>query len=446
MERIKNRIENILFDEVESEVERFIFEIKGNRILNKKTFMRTYSLFTIVLLCIVIIGVDAATFYWLQSITRPLVSATIEIGITILFWTFTIGLITAILILKIRMEMVPVTRRQSLVSSLYGLTVSSFIPKIIFVLIISILYFSNYIFSETKSLIIVPVLGLIAGFLPFFAIAYAVFKAVYRFKVERVTIEHKDLPEVFDGLKIVHLSDLHLGSFNYKYRVLERAITTINELDADLLFFTGDLVNNFAWELNGWDAVLKKISAKKGKYAVLGNHDYGDYKEWESPEEKLENFETIKNFYKHIDFKLLLNESIILSENDQSIAILGVENWGFPPFRQDGDIKQALKKVKTIPFKILLSHDPSHWEAEVKERTDIALTLSGHTHGMQAGINFMGKQWSPIKYKYKYWAGLYNVKNQYLYVTRGLGWLGFPGRLGMRPEITFIRLKKLQHE
>lgn len=404
--------------------------------------MRSYSLFAVFLLCLVIVGVDALTFYWLQSITQFIPSSAVKTGIYILFWIFTIGLVSAILILKIKMETIPVTRRQSLISSLYGLTISSFIPKILFVIIISVLYFSNHIFSETDSVIIVPAVGLIAGFLPFFVIVYAISKAVYKFKVYRATVPHKDLPEAFEGLKIIHISDLHLGSFGYRYGVLERAVKIINELDADLILFTGDIVNNFAWELNGWDSVLNKLSAKKGKYAILGNHDYGDYSTWDSPEDKSENFETIKVFFKDIDFKLLLNEGVELINNDQKIAILGVENWGLPPFRQDGDLEKALKDVKAIPFKVLLSHDPSHWDEEVIRNTDIALTLSGHTHGMQAGIRIMGKQWSPIKYKYKRWAGLYNLKNQYLYVTRGLGWLGFPGRLGMRPEITLITLKR----
>lgn len=404
--------------------------------------MRTYSLSAIFLLCLVIIGVDSLTFYWLQSITQLIDSSILRSVIQILFWTFTIGLVSAIFILKVKMETVPVTKRQSLISSLYGLTISSFIPKILFVIIISILYFSNYIFSETDSLIIVPAIGLAAGFLPFFVIVYAISKAVYKFKVYHVDVIHKNLPESFEDFKIVHISDLHLGSFGYRYRVLEKAVNMINDLNADLILFTGDLVNNFAWELNGWDEVLKQLSAKKGKYACLGNHDYGDYSKWDSEETKLENFEKIKNFYKIIDFKLLLNEGVVLSKNDQNIAILGVENWGEPPFRQDGDLINALNDVEDIPFKILLSHDPSHWDAEVVKYTDIALTLAGHTHGMQAGITILGKQWSPIKYKYQRWAGLYSLGNQHLYVTRGLGWLGFPGRLGMRPEITLIKLKK----
>lgn len=404
--------------------------------------MRSYSLFTIVLLCVAIVVVDVLTFYWLQSITHLIVSTNVKIAVFVLFWTFTIGLVTAILALKIRIETIPVTKRQTLISSLYGLTASSFIPKILFSIVVSILYFTNYVFSDTQSVIIVPVVGLIAGFLPFFVIVYAVFKAVYKFKTYHVTVQHKDLPASFDGLKIVHISDLHIGSFNYRYPIVERAVHIINDFDADLIFFTGDLVNNFAWELNGWEKVLEKMSSKVGKYAVLGNHDYGDYGHWETAEAKKENFETIKDFYNLIDFRLLLNEGVVLTKNNQDLAIVGVENWGLPPFRQDGDLEKALKDVKSIPFKILLSHDPSYWDEEVIPETDISLTLSGHTHGMQAGINLMGKQWSPIKYKYKRWAGLYRHEQQYLYVTRGLGWLGFPGRMGMRPEVTLITLKR----
>lgn len=403
--------------------------------------MRTYSFLAILLLCVTIIGMDLLTFLWLQSIIKWIPSAITKILINSLFWIFTIGLVSAILVLKTRMRKIPVTRRQKLISSLYGLTISSFIPKIIFVIIISILYFSNYIFSDTESIWIVPTVGLIAGFLPFLVIVYAVLKAVYKFKIERVTVSHKDLPKSFEGLKIVHISDLHLGSFNYRYPILARAVRIINSLDADVICFTGDLVNNFAWELNGWEKVLKKLSAKKAKYSILGNHDYGDYSEWESAKEKRQNFERIKSFYDSIGFNLLLNDSSVISKNDEKIAVVGVENWGLPPFRQDGDLKKAQKDVLEIPFKILLSHDPSHWDEEVIKQTNIALTLSGHTHGMQAGINFMGKQWSPIKYKYKHWAGLYHEKNQYLYVNKGLGWIGFPGRLGMRPEITLIKLK-----
>ena len=201
------------------------------------------------------------------------------------------------------------------------------------------------------------------------------------------------------------------------------------------------MVNNYAWELDGWEATFSRLTARIGKYAVLGNHDYGDYSTWDSSETKRENFESIKKFHRDSGFTLLMNDAEIIQYNNQNIAIIGVENWGTPPFKQYGDLQKSLALVEEIPFKILLSHDPTHWSEEVVGQTQIDITFSGHTHGMQAGIQFKSKKWSPIKYKYRHWAGLYQHGSQYLYVNRGLGWMGFPGRVGMRPEITLIELK-----
>ena len=403
--------------------------------------MRSYSFFTIVLLCLAILLVDVLAFYWLLSITQPIAHPYIKNGIYIAFWIFTIGLISSILILKSRLDDIDSRRKQLLVSSLFGLTISSFIPKILFVIVISLLYIMNYVFSEKTSLIILPIFGLFSGFLPFFVILYAIFRSLYRFKVHHINIKIKDLPDNLADLRIVQISDLHLGSFNFRYHILDRAVKLINQLKPDMIFFTGDLVNNHAWELKGWDVVLNKLIAKKGKYSVLGNHDYGDYSDWKSIKAKRSNRELIKYFYEKIDFELLINESKIVEINGEKLAIVGVENWGLPPFKQYGDLKKALKNVVDIPFKILLSHDPTHWTEEVVKDTDIVLTLSGHTHGMQAAINFKSKKWSPIKFMYKHWAGLYKDHDQYLHVNRGLGWLAFPGRVGMRPEITFIEFE-----
>jgi hypothetical protein len=292
-------------------------------------------------------------------------------------------------------------------------------------------------------MIVMPLVGLLSGFLPFFVILYGIFKAVYRFKIYYQTISFKTLPISFNGLKIVQLSDIHLGGFNYRYHVFDKVIRFVNNLNPDYIFITGDLVNNFSWELRGWEDSFNKLIAKKGKYAVLGNHDYGDYSQWNSLAEKEENLEAIKNFYQEISFKLLLNEGEIIKKNNEAISIIGVENWGKPPFKQYGNLDKAMENVNEIPFKILLSHDPDHWTEEVLGKTDIDLTLSGHTHGMQAAFQYKNFQWSPIKFKHKHWAGLYKINEQYLYVNRGLGWLGFPGRVGMRPEITFFELKKV---
>jgi len=402
--------------------------------------MKSYSLFTIILLCLAILFIDILAFFWLQSITQLISSLMIKVAINILFWIFTVGLIISIIVLKITIDDINPIRKHLLISSFYGLAILSFIPKLIFVIIISILYFTNYIFSINQSMIIIPLVGLFSGFLPFFVILYSIFKAAYRFKVYHHSISFKNLPKPFNGLRVVQISDFHLGNFNYRYHILDRAVQQINHLQPDYIFITGDLINNFSWELKGWESVFKKLSAKKGMFAVLGNHDYGDYSKWNSTEEKQANFEGVKQFYKEIDCKLLLNESEIISTDNEKIAVIGVENLGKPPFKKYGDLKKALKQVDNIPFKILLSHDPTHWAEEVLKKTNIALTLSGHTHGMQAGFQYKNLQWSPIKFRYKHWAGLYKKMEQYLYVNRGIGWLGFPGRIGMRPEITLIEL------
>lgn len=396
--------------------------------------MRAYSFFVILLLCLFILLVDAASYFWLLSILALLPSTFLIVLIKILFWLFSFALISAIITLKLSLSYLDPTRRQRLISSMYGLTVSSFIPKVIFVIIISTLYYSNYIFFDEKSLIWIPMTGLVAGILPFVVVVYATFLGLYRFKVYHISFENKTLK----GLRIVQISDLHLGSFNSRYKVFDKAVKMINDLEPDYIFFTGDLVNNYAWETKGWEETFKKLKAEKGKFSILGNHDYGDYSSWENEAAKEENFTAIKEFHRKVGFTLLLNETKIEMNNSEKFAIVGVENWGKPPFVQYGNLDKALLEAHDIKTKLLLSHDPSHWREEVLGHPEIFLTLSGHTHGMQAGISLAGKQWSPIKYKYREWAGLYMENNQYLYVNRGLGWMGFPGRLGMRPEITCI--------
>ena len=260
--------------------------------------MRSFSNFTIFLLCLAILVIDILAFYWLQSITQLLDMPNLRLAIHVVYWFFTIGLITAIAILKVRLDRIHPQRKHLLITSLYGLTVSSFIPKIIFILIISILYFSNYVLSEQESLIMIPAIALLGGFLPFFAIIYAIFKALYRFKIHHLHVKIDSLPESFEKLRIVHISDLHLGSFNFRYHILERAVSLINQEKPDLIFFTGDLVNNFAWELKGWAEVMGKMKAKNGKFAVLGNHDYGDYSSWDSPELKKATLNLLNIFIK----------------------------------------------------------------------------------------------------------------------------------------------------
>lgn len=283
-------------------------------------------------------------------------------------------------------------------------------------------------------------LGLAA--IPFASFLYGMVKGKYNFKVLKYTMHFEDLPEAFDGYQITQISDIHSGSFDNKEKI-EYAVDLINQQQSDAILFTGDMVNNAASEMRPWKSVFSKLNAKDGMFSVLGNHDYGDYLEWDTPQDKKDNLEELKAIQKDIGFDLLLNDSRFIEKHGQRIAFVGVENWG-KGFKQKGDLKKAVEKVRADDFKILLSHDPSHWEHQViDDDYHYHLTLSGHTHGMQFGIEIPGWiKWSPVKWRYKYWAGIYEEKKQFINVNRGFGFLAFPGRVGIWPEITVIELKK----
>lgn len=262
----------------------------------------------------------------------------------------------------------------------------------------------------------------------------------YRHTVRKVKLRFKNLPENFKGYKIVQISDVHSGSF-FNPQKLQKAIDLINEQDADVVLFTGDMVNNYADEFKPFIPLFKSIKAKDGKFSILGNHDYGDYGAWNSREEKAQNIPTLKNYQAEAGFKMLRNENIALEKNGEKIYLLGVENWGIKPFPQYGDLDKALKGVPEDAIKVLMSHDPTHFDEVVKKhKTHVHLTLSGHTHGMQFGLDLKNIKWSPVKFKYKKWADLYESEGKYLYVNRGFGVLAFPGRVGVNPEITVFEL------
>lgn len=285
-------------------------------------------------------------------------------------------------------------------------------------------------------------IGIATAAIPFASAAYGMIKGRWDFRVIRKQVVFENLPKEFDGFTIAQISDAHLGSFFHNFKPVEKAIELLNAQQADVIVFTGDLVNNYAEEAEDWISYFKQLKAKHGKFSILGNHDYGEYAKWPSHQAKENNLNRLKAIHGEMDFRLLLNEQQKISIGDSSISILGVENWGVPPFPQYGNIQQAKVGTETAPFKVLLSHDPSHWDAQViKEHTDIDLTLSGHTHGAQFGVELGNVKWSPVKYKYPRWAGLYQVGKQMLYVNRGFGYIGFPGRVGMPPEITVLELK-----
>ena len=279
--------------------------------------------------------------------------------------------------------------------------------------------------------------------IPFASLLYGMYKGKYNFRVLNYTLHFEDLPEAFDGYRITQISDIHSGSFDNKEKI-EYAVNLINEQESDVLLFTGDMVNNKASEMLPWKETFGKLKAKDGKFSVLGNHDYGDYVDWRTPEEKIQNLEDLKDIQKEIGFDLLLNESRYLEKNNQRLALIGVENWGTAGFKQAGDLEKAKSQIQSDDFKILMTHDPSHWEAKVlKDPYHYHLTLSGHTHGMQFGIEIPGWiKWSPAKWRYKQWAGIYTELGQYINVNRGFGFLGYPGRVGIWPEITVIELKR----
>ncbi len=278
--------------------------------------------------------------------------------------------------------------------------------------------------------------------LPFGALLYGMYRGKYNFKVLKYDLEFDDLPKDFEGYKITQISDIHSGSFDNREKI-SYAIDLINEQQSDVLLFTGDMVNNKAEEMYPWKDLFGKLSAKDGKFSVLGNHDYGDYVQWDTEKLKKENLEDLKKLQKEMGFDLLLNESRYLKRGENKIALVGVENWGKGGFKKAGDLKKAASNVAKSDFKILMSHDPSHWEQKViHDDYHYHLTLSGHTHGMQFGIEIPGWfKWSPVKWRYKYWAGIYKEMGQYINVNRGFGYIGYPGRVGIWPEITVITLR-----
>lgn len=341
-----------------------------------------------------------------------------------------------------------------------GFTVVFYVPKIVFI----IFHFADDLvhmslkikrwlsvkkpeknFPESRKItrsVFISRIGVLVAAVPFWAALNGITRGRFNFSVITKRIGFPNLPEAFEGMRIVQISDLHIGGFRGYYDRLAEAAEIVNMQNPDVVLFTGDLINNFASELDGFIELLGRINSRYGKFSVLGNHDYGDYFQWSSKEAKEKNMADLLEAKKKMGFKLLNNSSYILSKGDSKIALIGVENWGLPPFPQYGDLQKAMEGTVDSDFRILLSHDPTHWDEEVLFKTGIELTLSGHTHGMQFGIERGNIKWSPIKRMYPRWAGLYKENGQYLYVNRGLGYTGFPGRVGMPPEITVIDLAR----
>jgi len=403
---------------------------------------------------VLMILVDFYVFQALKLVTDSL-SPRYRITIHVVYWSFTVVAVSLFLLIPyVGFQQLPVFVKTYVFPVILGFFIAKIIASLFFILddLRRILQWGGgRILQMTGSVekssddsvsrsVFLAWLGIGIGGSLFGSLLYG-FTNKYRYRVEKVKLGFEHLPSAFKGIKIVHLSDIHSGSLT-DVNAVEKGIKKIMALKPDIIFFTGDLVNNVADEMDELKKVFSGLSAPMGVYSILGNHDYGDYVQWESVDAKKANLDKLKSIHNEMGWRLLLNEHVALEKDGQSIALIGIENWGAKAnFSRYGDLSSAYRGAENYPFKILLSHDPSHWEAEVcKNYRDIDLVFSGHTHGMQFGVEIPGFRWSPVQYVYKQWAGLYHNDHQKLYVNRGFGFLGYPGRVGILPEITYLEL------
>jgi len=372
------------------------------------------------------------------------------------YWTISVSAILFLIVLPyLNFEHQPKILRNTLFAIIAGLFFAKIIASVFFLIddirravqwVAGKLFFSNTegeAMQESTKIsrsVFLSWAGMIAGGGLFGSLMYG-FENKYRYQVRRHQLAFENLPSSFKGFKIVHISDIHSGSFNDKQAVI-KGVEKIAKEKPDIILFTGDLVNDMADEMKNYMDVFNQLEAPHGVFSTLGNHDYGDYARWNSAEEKKANLERLKKIHGDLGWRLLMNEFVELKKGDEKIALIGIENWGakanFPKY---GDLKKAYSGTENYPFKILMSHDPSHWDAQVRpDYPAIDLMLAGHTHGMQFGIEIPGFRWSPVQYIYKQWAGLYEEAHQKLYVNRGYGFIGYPGRVGILPEITVLEL------
>jgi predicted MPP superfamily phosphohydrolase len=415
---------------------------------------------TLIIIISVIAAILLAEFIVYEYLLRffPLInSRTIPVMLKILYWTVLPLLIGSSLYILKKYYRSQNPAFSGTMFRIAGLFVLVYIPKIFLALI---LVLKQIIFWCYKLLLIVissgnhdkvllinekpfdliSFIALCMSILMFGIILYGITSGRFGFKVKRISLTFELLPDNFDGLKVIQISDLHTGSLYRNKKRFNKVASIINKEKPGLIFFTGDIVNEFAGELDGWESFFSRLNAEYGKFSILGNHDYGDYYPWKSTEEKEVNTRKIIDFETRMGFRVLMNESASINIDGKKISILGVENWGLRMFKRYGKLNSALEGTDNNTFKILLSHDPSHWDAEIVGKTDIGLTLSGHTHGFQFGIRTRWIKWSPVRRIYPRWEGLHQVGNQYMYVNTGLGYIGFPGRIGIPPEITVITL------
>ncbi len=378
------------------------------------------------------------------------ISPFVQNAITIVFWSFTVFTFAWFLYTLLNRDDKPHVVRRYVFSSIILIYVSKLLFSI-FLLANDIIYavvwglgklFSYRVTYHSLPFELLPAAGLVVTFFLALSLIYGILFNPYNYKFYRTAITLPNLPDEFNGIKIVQLSDIHCGSFNKKEPLVD-VVNKINEEKPDIIFFTGDLVNSHASEFDPYVEIFKNLRAKYGVYSITGNHDYGDYAKWKNEDEKKKNFQQLIEQHGKVGWRLLMDENVLIGTKEK-IAIIGIQNWsGRRNFSKYGDLEKAYPGCESAVVKILLSHDPSHWDTEVIKRYhDIDITFSGHTHGMQFGFEFGRFRFSPVQWVYRQWAGLYKHHNQYLYVNRGFGFIGYPGRVGILPEVTVITLYK----
>jgi len=422
--------------------------------------MRNNPILATIIFSIILLAIDSYAWWGIKKIIIDYSSRTKNI-IKWLFWGLPVFIIVGTSLIFSFQNHIPHNQLLSYFNVFSGAFVLFYVPKLVFVdfNIIDDIYFAirkaitlrkksdtnpeNHGKLITRRKLLTQV-GIIFAGVPFLSLFYGIMRGRFDFITRNIVLTYSNIPTKFDGLKIVQISDFHLGAFLHHEDQVQEIVQLINQQNADLLLFTGDFVNNLSTEIDPFKNILKSLKAKMGKYAILGNHDYGEYVPWKSEEEKIQNVKRIIQLEKEIGFDVLLDESRQIQIEDETIELLGIQNWGLPPFPQYGDLQKPMMDTTNDSFKILMSHDPTHWDAQVLEKTNIDLTLSGHTHGAQFGIEIPGFRWSPVTLRYNRWGGLYEEGNQKLYINTGLGSIGYPGRVGMPPEITVLTLNKIK--
>lgn len=411
--------------------------------------VRNFVIFLVVLVLI--------DLYAWKGVNTALASHSITIRrmVRFVYWSISIGILVMLMWTMFSLQDLRTRRDHSYVFSLVALFLLFFLPKLIVVIfhgLDDLLHAGRWLLSrslprpvgmpgETIDRVrFLSQLGLMVAAVPFAAVLYGVTKGRRNFNLARVRVNSGALPEAFSGLRIVQISDMHLGSYGGDLAIVRHGVELINAEKPDLILFTGDMVNDFADEAEPFIQLMAGLEAPLGKFSILGNHDYSDYAKWDDPAEKAKNLQRLKAIHAEMGFRLMLDEHLPLERSGERIGLLGVQNWG-KRFQQYGDLRKTMQGSERFPYRILMSHDPTHWEEQVLG-TGIDLTLSGHTHGAQLGVTLGGTTYSPAQWVYKHWAGQYAEGAQQLYVNRGFGFIGFPGRVGMPPEITVLELAR----